>query len=146
MREIKFRGKTKQGEWVEGSYVYAHKWFGTDEAGHFITSIYGSDRVLVMPETIGQFTGLYDKNGKEIYEGDVVEFVVFDYNCNDKLYRGVVKWSDEENITPSFLIWKNNESEYYGNDGAFDLGCVVYQDDEFEVIGNIYDNPELIKG
>jgi uncharacterized phage protein (TIGR01671 family) len=85
-----------------------------------------------------QFTGLHDTNEKEIYEGDVVSFSVFDYNGLDTQYKGVVKWANA-----MFEIWHDAESEYFGSDGAFVLAWVHAQDDEIEVIGNIYENAEV---
>jgi uncharacterized phage protein (TIGR01671 family) len=87
-----------------------------------------------------QCTGLKDKNGKEIYEGDILYFTVFDYNGSDTQYKGVIKW-----IGSRFAIWHDNEQEYYGSDGAFDLDWVCSQDDEPEIIGNIWETPELIE-
>ena len=73
MRNIEFRGKRKDnGEWVNGSYVYAHKWYGSGAAGHFITSIYGDRRVEIDPDTLGQYVGRCDKNNVDIYDGDIV--------------------------------------------------------------------------
>lgn len=87
-----------------------------------------------------RYTGLKDKNGKEIYEGDIIRFAIFDYNGADTQYKGVVKWANA-----MFEIWHDTESEYYGSDGGFVLSWVKAQDDEFEVIGNIHDNPELLQ-
>lgn len=88
---------------------------------------------------IMQYTGLKDRDGKEIYEGDIVQFSEFDYNGLDTTHIGVVAWSGA-----SFSIWGSMDSEYFGPDGAFDLGWARAQDDEFEIMGNVYDNPELL--
>lgn len=92
---------------------------------------------------IMQYTGLYDKNGTPIYEEDIVHFVNFDTtggHLGDIEHTGVVKYQ-----SGIYEIWKNNDSEYYGSDGAFILNHAWLQDDEFEVIGNIYENPELLE-
>lgn len=81
-----------------------------------------------------------DWKGRKIFENDIVEFTVFDYNGIDTQYKGVVVYSGSR-----FMIWKSKESEYYGNDGGFDLDWVLYQDDEFKVVGNIFDDEYLLK-
>ena len=87
-----------------------------------------------------QCTGLKDKNGKLIYEGDILSFTVFDYNDYDTQYTGVVVYHGSR-----YTIWNNPDSEYYGSDGGFDLDWVIGQDCEIEIIGNIHENPELLK-
>ena len=68
-REIKFRGKDHNGKWHYGTYYFGVM-YPTSFSGHYIND------VLIDENTIGEFTGLKDKNGKEIYEGDVVTFNV----------------------------------------------------------------------
>ena len=83
-----------------------------------------------------RYTGLKDKDGKdgkEIYEGDIISFVVFDCFGNDRQYKGVVRWSDF-----GFVVEVSDDS--------FDLGWVAAKQDVLKVIGNIHDNPELMKG
>ena len=93
-------------------------------------------------EIIGKIecVGLKDKNGKEIYEGDKVSFSVFDHNGLDTQYKGYVVWCGSR-----FMIWNKPDDEFYGSDGGFDLDIIVEQDEELEVIGNIHQNPELLK-
>lgn len=116
MREIIFRGKRlDNGEWVYGFYAL----FASNKG--LKRGIYtGAENGCVIPyevipETVGQFTGLTDKNGKKIFEGDIV-------------YNGVFKAQIE-------LI--NGHFSPFGSDTFFA--------DECEVIGNIYDNPELLE-
>lgn len=94
-----------------------------------------SDEIKLM-----QFTGLKDKNNVEIFDGDVLSFTVFDHNDADTQYKGCVVWAD-----CGWRIWKKPVDEYYGADGGFDLGWVHAQDDEIEIIGNIYEHPELLE-
>lgn len=77
-----------------------------------------------------QFTGLKDKNGKEIYEGDIC-------NCREYGCFGIIKWSEDEAGFYFYVV--------YG-DGTFDEESVYDYADELEVIGNIYENPELLEG
>ena len=134
MREILFRGKridknnpANNGKWFEGVY------FPKDDITPAI--IYGGTRhnhgVFVDPETVGQYTGLTDKNGKRIFEGDVC--------LNTKTGEIVaVKWSG---VFAGF-VWHKPKKE---NSKLFDFGELYRVSDKFEVIGNIHDNPELLK-
>ena len=129
MREILFRGKrTDNGEWVKGYLYITH--IGAHEIGSYDEEI-NIERFTfdVIPETVGQFTGLTDKNGKRIFEGDIVEHV-----------------SDGEQAVISWLKY----SACFGL--SFDGWCCGFDDyddnlpSDFKVIGNIYDNPELLGG
>lgn len=84
-----------------------------------------------------QYTGLKDKNGKEIYEGDILEFSTFDYNGADTQHIGVVYWCDGE-----FLVDGTQKGD---DDEVFSLSW-VFQDSELEVIGNKFENPDLLEG
>lgn len=139
MREILFKAKrVKNGEWIEGSlidldidsgYCYIvppYKGASTLPIGFLITD--GME--LVIPETICQFTGLTDKNGKRIWESDVVWLV---YDGKEHIYQ--IVWDDSE------LDFKaTNGEENYGSNFEYLLCC-----DEIEVIGNIFDQPELLR-
>lgn len=125
MREILFRGKREDcGEWGFGSLC---KMFD----GYHICDTYGTaDRVI--PETIGQYTGLTDKNGKKIFEGDIIEFT-------DKFTH---KKGRAEIVFEAFK-WKYDGS-YYGGNPIVWL-CIDDTSVEFEVIGNTYDNGEILE-
>lgn len=123
-RKIKFRGKSlNTGLWSYGD-------LRQDNIRRKAYVEYEVD-----PETIGQFTGLTDCNGKEIYEGDMLSFTVFDVFGCDRQYRGTVRYCGSR-----FMIWLSLDGEV-----CLDLDWVIEQDDELEIIGNIYDNPEIIK-
>ena len=117
MREILFRGKrVDNGEWEFGSFV-SPNWI-TVTMGE---EIYGSE--IVDPETVGQFTGLTDKNGKRIFEGDIL-------SDGGDTYKVMF----EEGV---FQI----ENSHY----TTGLYVAIRMDKIDEVIGNIHDNPELLE-
>ena len=135
MRNYLFRGKRiDNGEWVTGFYVH----YDDTKDNHkddcdYIVGIHTGEHFPffeVIPETVGQYTGLTDKNGKKIFEGDIVKglfvfgeissVVIFKYGSFG------IEWNiDEIKVLDPFLGLRNIECE---------------------VIGNIHDNPELLKG
>lgn len=140
MREVKFRGRcVLTGEWLHGGLIQLENvtricW--VDERNIFSSA-------TIDKKTLAQYTGLKDKNGREIYEGDIVRFVNFDSSGGQRADReitGVIKYQ-----SGLYEIWNNNESEFFESDGAFILNHAWLQDDEFEVIGNIYENPKLLE-
>ena len=127
-REILFRGKrTDNGKWVEGHLIVFPKskitkimvWNAAD---------LDFDAIEVRPESVGQYTGLTDKDGKKIFEGDIVNCYTFT-GMND-YRRGVVHWNE------MFCGWYGKES--------CSLLCGLGE--IYEVIGNIHDNSELLNG
>ena len=123
MREIKFRGKRlDNGEWVYGDLHIR------TPSPHIHSEIdYG--KVNIDPHTVGQFTGLHDKNGKEIYEGDVItQYLVLPNYRNAR--RGQVLF---DKLWCFVLLSKGRLYHLFG-DGLTQ-----------EVQGNIHDNPELLK-
>ena len=135
MREIKFRGKDIESDvWFVGSYLEQYtKSSGWSVIGAHIARkvrVEGGIAVLtneVDPETVGQFTGLKDKNGKEIYEGDIVA------TATDK--KMVIGWSTK---FASFVIERDGWAFRHWFGEAMDS-------DDCEVIGNRWGNPDLIK-
>lgn len=125
-REIKFRGKRiDNGEWVYGDLLQPTEICDIYEIAN-CKSIDGT-RYEVIPETIGQYTGLHDKNEKEIYEGDILKSI---------------KWNDiylVKYIGTAFYLCRK------GNNG-FNKITTWNNTEKSEVIGNIYDNPELLGG
>ena len=126
MREILFRGKSvNTGEWIIGDYE--HFYLSDGELVVYISE-WGKRNDKVLPNTVGQYTGLTDKNGKKIFEGDIVRL----YHSDGFEEIGAIGWS---NIDVRY--------KFASSDG-FAYGIDVT--DVFEVIGNIHDNPELLKG
>ena len=130
MREILFRGKDEgTKKWVQGYYLKG-------VTRHCITySLAYYPRYDVIPETVGQFTGLTDKNGTKIFEGDIhcnennnKKFVVkFGHFYDEELLDDMYGWYMEDNWGNRFGL-NGSECEYAN------------------IIGNIYDNPELLGG
>lgn len=142
-REIKFRGKRlDNGEWVYGYYSKLVKFVmqnGEDVCvikDKIITVFGDSDGVTqllneVIPESVGQYTGLEDKNGKDIYEGDIIKVSELTFDSSGRLPENlnVVYYGG------AFQLFRGKESL---------LGLHLLYIKEGEVIGNIHDNPELL--
>lgn len=128
MRPIKFRGKGKKyGKWYFGN-LYDRDIYGRT---HILTINEGC--LNIDPNTVGQFTGLYDENGKEIYEGDILRI------GNSPSGVCEVEWSE---TIAAFCIRFSFENKL----GIRPLGEWTICERSIEVIGNIHDNPELLKG
>lgn len=126
MRNIKFRGKTGTTEgkkWVYG-YLYKIKSFFSEDYQYFIKNEHLQE-TSVDEDTIGQYTGLKDENGKEIYEGDIVYILPEDE-------RGIIRWDNE---TARYVVIYDNIISDFDNWYGKDL----------EVIGNVYDNKNLLE-
>ena len=145
MREVLFRGKAKaiagcpynngksDGEWVFG-YIFPD--LGAMKIRQFEPDRPECNDYEIDPETVGQFTGLTDKNGVRIFEGDICRFKRF----ND-IYIGKIVFNVK---TASFVMWYQSIVGAYGEKATHKMLLSVC--DDIEVIGNIHDNPELLKG
>lgn len=140
-RIIKFRGKNiHTGEWLYGDYHREGKTHYITKSGDYLRE-YAPIEFIVDGKTIGQFTGLPDKNGKEIYEGDII-------HLNDEEFElehgnGVVIFLDKDSSGhPCGGIWyvEDADEDSNTNTSLFDL----HWEGGLEIIGNRFDNPSLI--
>lgn len=131
IREIKFRGKhIDSGEWLIGDLVQDHFGDGSINTCHIYPkdAWNGPDCYEVDPSTVGQYTGLKDKDGKEVYEGDII--IQQGYSGKTKMLVQFAKGA--------FTTGKHRSSCVDTRPMLIQARC--------EVIGNIHDNPELLKG
>lgn len=145
MREIKFRGKNGGGEWIYGMLIQDYDvpilacWIASRTPNQGGVKYLGCFFHNVISETVGQFTGLFDKNGVEIYEGDIVQ----------KVYGGIVK--ERLRKTQGVVVFDNQL--VYKDEFDIERRCAGYFFEfpdksgycpligtEVEVIGNIYEN------
>lgn len=143
MREIFFRGKRiDNGEWVYGSLSLEY----FKECGCVMISPTSDTIFKVVPESVGEYSGLRDKNGKRIFEGDIVEFeshgyipltergtVAFRKGCFGIDYKNKYGWGE--------TFHRIGKTEKWQDMGA--SGTVTFT---YEVIGDISNNPELLEG
>lgn len=125
MRAVLFRGKRHDGIWMYGDLL--HSCCNT----YTIIQPEMIQRHIVLEETVGQFTGLYDKNGMRIFEGDIVDA----WSAGGHLPNGIIKWG--ESIAGFFIMPPKCNAVWHlvGND---------QNKETLEVVGNIHDNPELL--
>ena len=137
MRDIIFRGKRiDNGKWYYGSYLFLHvpehDWTGTSRGPakdvHFIVD-QEDVNYAIYPDTLGQYTGMTDKNGEKIFEGDIIAFTNNDgckslYLVNWRASRWVIRYLPN---VPCFDEMEDWNPKYW------------------EVIGNKWDNPELLE-
>ncbi|EAG8523443.1 hypothetical protein E0D96_02590 [Listeria innocua] len=133
MRTIEFKAQNVNGAWVCGNLSILKKKIGNVDAGSYISNSAGAPFAYkVRPETVSQFTGLTDENGKKIFEGDIVEIIEIDAfgNLDWNRLKGKVMFSEG-----AWLVTDNRSF-------AIPLWSEI---NEIKVIGNIYENPELME-
>lgn len=130
MRTIKFRGrKINSGQWLYGDLMH------DNVGGSYIYPIDAENLYkenAVIPDTVGQFTGLLDKNGKEIYEGDII-------GCHHPEIKHLIFYNEKQG---RFMAALNGdiENDFIGVCGIDDRRWMASK----EVVGNVHDNPELL--
>jgi uncharacterized phage protein (TIGR01671 family) len=151
MREILFRGKTKEnGEWVQGYFVYAKSDFDSEELREADIIPHNTDRVYkgeynvvfpCIPESIGQYTGLTDKNGNKIFDGDILSIA--------QIMDGIGKYNFPPLKYPVNVVVIWDKCAWSWKTICKDKRYIHFPDAwchfECEVIGNIHDNPELLR-
>lgn len=155
MREILFRGKETGGDyWIYGTYLnhlkrtpcpMGDRVKRNDWKSLIVFSGYSDwnmpkpiDYIEVDPETVGQYTGLTDKNGKKIFEGDIIQILCYSYDELESEYFGIVECGELGNGLrdpdgKEGYIW----NYLYELQGSYTT--------TYEVLGNIHDNPELLE-
>lgn len=145
MRNFKFRGKhfssvnPEDSYWVHGSTL---KQYNTDRS--HIVSI---NSIIVSEDTVGEFTGLYDMNGQEIYEGDILRIPAKSDWEKTNFTAFEVFWHDNDDAN-KHIGWQMNRLHFQGAICGMDTGLITFLPRyvrQMVVIGNIYDNPELMK-
>ena len=135
MREMLFKGKALyDGEWVHGSLVNADDCVIIPQNAKRCGGAEFNIGYIVDPETVGQYTGLADKNGKKIFEGDIVKAKLESGN-----YQGFVWPIMHVRFTDGAFCLIDSVGRMFCALGAFATSV------SFEVIGNIHDNPELMQ-
>lgn len=164
MREIEFKGKRiEDGKWIYGYYWYVEEHYANhiENKLHFIKSKNNGIDYGIDIETLGQYTGLTDKNGTKIFEGDIVEFETnvncitselkpYWKDCYEKQYalgngtwwvrkdQAIVQWNSKDGMWDLKVY---NNGRYKRKSKLF-----TYRESDYVVVGNIHDNPELLGG
>ncbi|MCH5305105.1 MAG: hypothetical protein J1E79_01340 [Rikenella sp.] len=132
-REIKFRGKRLDtGEWIYSDESFVHT-----EAGVFIGPY--NDEKQVDPDTVGQYTGLKDRNGKEIFEGDIINWLMHRTDRTGYIEEGYVEFRTDEQAVVVINMFATR-------DGRENVRNLLNCRNDLKVVGNIHDNPEWLKG
>lgn len=148
-KRVNWRELPKEEWWVEGSL------FEGKENSYIFTNVKVTDKwenseigadvigYLIDPETVCEYTGLNDKNGRKIFECDIIRKMANVYKlgenapCGERILIGSVIWDNSSLLYPG--NWSLKSKDEQGNDATYTF------DNEYEVIDNIFDNPELLQ-
>lgn len=143
MRKIKFRGvSTDEGKWLVGAFIPN----GNSPCIAPFGELFHLEEVI--PDTVGEFTGMLDKNGKEIYEGDILKGHTNKWRLESKPvpheFVGYVRWESQCDVGLQWVLTSmdsmgSSPLNLYAHCCAIDYSTGI-------IIGNIHDNPELLKG
>ena len=147
IREVIFRGKrADNGEWIEGSLL-GIDWCDKPSTYSIAPNTPVSVFYSVIPETVGQYTGLTDKNGVRIFEGDIVRATIerAERCQSPRIENGVIGYDCIGMI--GLILYKDKNGENVWSDFFNELSLSgLIEDYYFEIIGNIHDNPDILKG
>lgn len=138
MREIIFRGKrVDNGTWAYGDLTHC------DDEMEINSESHGENGGYIIPDTIGQYTGLTDKNGTRLFEGDILHI-----KCCDKTGSRICLVYFGEYIDADSVFDNYRCIGFYlkTSDGCCTIGALLSEEFGFEIIGNIHDDPELLEG
>lgn len=149
MREIEFRAKDLNGNWIFGFYS-PRILFPSFEQMPNIKTFTGSD-VEIEINTLGQYTGLKDKNGTKIFEGDIVKLT------RTHIYAPTTSFHNKDLVSLHKIYWDEEKHAFYQRHFNIESerfiggGSLVFNDERadeniIEIVGNIWDTPELLKG
>ena len=141
MIEIKFKGQQlSNGDWIVGDLIHLVD-------GVYISNDNGNNMAQVNPDTVCQFTGFLDKNGKDIYDGDILRSDEYPFSCMEDgardNYFGIIEWSDEDAM---FVLtcFKDPKSDVFVIFNGISDEITQQKLEDFEIVGDIHD-PEWQK-
>ncbi len=148
VKEVKFRGMTVNSGWVYGNLAILREKYGSVTPGHYISNKSGAPFAYqVRPETVGQFTTMLVRSDKELYQGDIIYYTPEENLRNPRDGTGtyVVVWDKTR------LAWwlKNALADSHENERWDDFKQLLnncFENRRIEIIGNVHENPELVKG
>ena len=136
MIEIKFKGQQlSNGDWIVGDLIHLVD-------GVYISNDNGNNMAQVNPDTVCQFTGFLDKNGKDIYEGDILRADEYPFSCMEDgardNYFGIIEWSDEDAM---FVLtcFKDPKSDVFVIFNGISDEITQQKLEDFEIVGDIHD-------